>query len=54
MKRRPQAERISVTSCGEATTPSMPAGATNLSIGMGLDGMAGSLTMDDFGAFLTP
>jgi hypothetical protein len=35
------------------TTPSMPAGATNLSIGMGLDGLTGFVTMDDFGAFLT-
>jgi hypothetical protein len=33
------------------TTPAMPAGATNLSIGMGLTGQAGSVTMDDFGAF---
>lgn len=35
------------------TTPSMPTGTTNLSIGMGLAGQAGSLTMDDFGAFQT-
>jgi peptidoglycan/xylan/chitin deacetylase (PgdA/CDA1 family) len=35
------------------TTPAMPAGTTNLSVGMGLSGQAGSLTMDDFGAFLT-
>jgi peptidoglycan/xylan/chitin deacetylase (PgdA/CDA1 family)/archaellum component FlaF (FlaF/FlaG flagellin family) len=34
------------------TTPVIPAGATNLSIGMGLDGV-GSLTMDDFGLFAT-
>jgi hypothetical protein len=31
----------------------MPAGATNLSVGMGLTGQTGSLTMDDFGAFLS-
>jgi DNA-directed RNA polymerase subunit RPC12/RpoP len=30
------------------TTPAVPAGATNLSIGMGINGV-GSLTMDDFG-----
>ncbi|MDP9247837.1 MAG: polysaccharide deacetylase, partial [Candidatus Dormibacteraeota bacterium] len=30
------------------TTPAVPAGATNISVGMGLDGV-GSLTMDDFG-----
>jgi hypothetical protein len=35
------------------TTPAMPAGATNLSVGMGLTGQTGSLTMDDFGAFLS-
>jgi peptidoglycan/xylan/chitin deacetylase (PgdA/CDA1 family) len=35
------------------TTPPMPAGTTNLSIGMGLSGQAGSVTMDDFGAFRT-
>jgi len=35
------------------TTPAMPTGTTNLSIGMGLSGQTGSLTMDDFGAFLT-
>ena len=35
------------------TTPPMPTGTTNLSIGMGLTGQAGSLTMDDFGAFRT-
>jgi peptidoglycan/xylan/chitin deacetylase (PgdA/CDA1 family) len=34
------------------TTPVMPAGTTNLSVGMGLTGGAGSVTMDDFGAFL--
>jgi peptidoglycan/xylan/chitin deacetylase (PgdA/CDA1 family) len=34
------------------TTPPVPAGATNLSIGMGLDGV-GSVTMDDFGLFAT-
>jgi len=33
------------------TTPAMPAGTTNLSVGMGLVGQTGSLTMDDFGAF---
>ncbi len=35
------------------TTPPMPAGTTNLSVGMGLTGQAGSVTMDDFGAFRT-
>jgi peptidoglycan/xylan/chitin deacetylase (PgdA/CDA1 family) len=35
------------------TTPAMPANATTLSVGMGLTGQAGSLTMDDFGAFRT-
>jgi hypothetical protein len=35
------------------TTPAMPTGTTNLSVGMGLVGQAGSLTMDDFGAFQT-
>ena len=34
------------------TTPPMPTGATNLSIGMGENG-PGSVTMDDFGAFRT-
>ena len=35
------------------TTPAMPAGTTNISVGMGLTGQAGSVTMDDFGAFRT-
>jgi hypothetical protein len=35
------------------TTPAMPANATTLSVGMGLSGQGGSLTMDDFGAFRT-
>jgi len=35
------------------TTPPMPTGATNLSVGMGLTGQTGSLTMDDFGAYRT-
>jgi peptidoglycan/xylan/chitin deacetylase (PgdA/CDA1 family) len=34
------------------TTPPMPANTTNLSVGMGLN-TAGSVTMDDFGAFRT-
>jgi peptidoglycan/xylan/chitin deacetylase (PgdA/CDA1 family) len=34
------------------TTPVVPAGVTNLSIGIGLNSV-GSLTMDDFGLFLT-
>ena len=34
------------------TTPAIPAGATNISVGMGL-ASAGSVTMDDFGLFLT-
>jgi len=32
------------------TTPAVPAGATNISVGMGLTGV-GTLTMDDFGLF---
>jgi peptidoglycan/xylan/chitin deacetylase (PgdA/CDA1 family) len=35
------------------TMPPMPAGATNLSVGLGLSGQAGSLTIDDLGAFRT-
>jgi hypothetical protein len=34
------------------TTPAVPAGATNLSVGMGFDSV-GSLTMDDFGLYAT-
>ncbi len=34
------------------TTPALPSGATNISVGMGLDGVS-SLTMDDFGLFAT-
>ena len=29
----------------------IPAGVTNLSVGMGLTGQAGSVTMDDFSMF---
>jgi hypothetical protein len=32
------------------TTPAVPAGATNISVGMGATGV-GTLTMDDFGLF---
>ena len=35
------------------STPAMPAGTTNLSIGMGLSGQAGEVWMDDFAAFQT-
>ena len=35
------------------TTPAMPAGTTNLSIGMGLNGLAGDVWMDDFAVFQT-
>jgi hypothetical protein len=39
------------------TTPPMPAGTTNLSVGLGFNGATGSttgsVTMDDFGAFRT-
>jgi hypothetical protein len=35
------------------TTPSMPTGTTSLSIGMGISGAAGQVTMDDFGVFQT-
>ena len=34
------------------TTPAIPAGATNISVGMGLINL-GSVTMDDFGLFAT-
>ncbi len=34
------------------TTPAVPAGATNISVGMGLQN-TGSVTMDDFGLFAT-
>jgi hypothetical protein len=34
------------------TTPAIPAGATNISVGMGLIN-AGSVTMDDFGLYAT-
>jgi hypothetical protein len=33
------------------TTPAVPSGATNVSVGLGVDAV-GSLTMDDFGLFL--
>ncbi len=34
------------------TTPAVPAGATNISVGMGMSGV-GSMTMDDFGLYST-
>lgn len=49
----PQQQPASAWSQATWTMPPMPSGATTLSIGMGLTGQAGSLTMDDFGAFRT-
>jgi peptidoglycan/xylan/chitin deacetylase (PgdA/CDA1 family) len=47
----PKLAIASVWSQASFTTPAVPAGATNISIGMGIDGV-GSLTMDDFGLFV--
>lgn len=50
-----QSPKLAVSSAwtqASFTTPAVPAGATNISVGIGIAG-AGSLTMDDFGLYFT-
>jgi hypothetical protein len=49
----PQLTPVSAWTQASWTTPAMPAGATNLSVGIGLTGQTGSVTIDDLGAFQT-